>query len=109
MAVGANVFGINEIAKVEIRQLLCLRDSVECIAGRAEDGGDMLCPLPERLQVILAVVEQYPRKGVINAVIQVIAALPVALGFADDFRHKRRCRSHHEPARFRQNFQIFGE
>src|SRR5262245_43498423 len=55
--IGADGGNVNHIADVELRQLLAHRDRVERIARRAgEDARELLAAL-ERLELILAVIE----------------------------------------------------
>jgi len=53
----------------------------------AEHGADFGFPLPERFQVILAMVEDDAAEGMIDAVINVVARFSVADGFADNARY----------------------
>ena len=56
--VGADVFGVNEIADFQVGQLVRQRDGVEGVAGRAEDGRDLLGAFLERFDTIGNVVAQ---------------------------------------------------
>ena len=107
MRVGPDVFAVDEVSQFELRKLLGLRNSVQGIAGGAEHSRDALGPFFKRLQVILAMVKKDAGKGVVNAVVYVIAALPVAFGFPDDLSNQScRC-AYHESAGLGKNFQAF--
>ena len=54
-------------------------------------------------------VENDAGKGVIHAVVDVVAAFAVALGLADHLGHQRGGGGHEEPARLGENFDIFRE
>ena len=54
-------------------------------------------------------VEDDAGKRVVHAVVDVVAALAVALGLADDLGHERGGGGHQESARLGQDFDIFGE
>src|SRR3989338_2958768 len=81
--VGSNILGVEEVAYLELRQLLSYRDSVEGVAGRAEYGRYLQVPLFKRLQRLLAVAEDDAGECVVDDVIQIVARLSVADGLAD--------------------------
>ena len=88
--VRADILGVDIVAYLELRQLLGDRYRVERVAGRAEDGRDLLVAVLERLDRVGAVVEDDPREGVVDAVIDIVAGLAVADGLADDLGDERR-------------------
>src|SRR5437773_4967261 len=59
--------------------------------------------------MVLAMVEDDAAKSVINAVVDVIAAFPIAHGFSDDSCHRRSRGGHEKPPRLGQDFDIFRE
>ena len=107
MAVGADVFAVNQVAEFKVGQFLGQGDGVKRVAGRAEYGGDLRRSVFEGLDAVLAMVEYDAGKRVVYAVVDIIAALAVALGLADYFGHQRGGRSHQEPAGLGQDFDIF--
>ena len=66
-------------------------------------------PFLERLQVVLAVVEDDAGERVIHAVVDVVAAFAVAAGLADHLGHERGGGGHQEPARLGQDLDVLGE
>ena len=73
-AIGADVFAIKQIATLQVGgELFRHRNNVQPVTGRAKHGADLGRPFFESVKVILAVVEDYAGKGVIDAVIDVIA------------------------------------
>ncbi len=55
----------------------------------------------------MAVVENHARIGVIDAVIDVVTPLPVAIRLADHRRHRYRRRRHEEPSGLGEDFDVF--
>ena len=51
IAIGADVFRIDQIIDLKVRQLLGLRDGIHTVAGLSEHGADFRFPPLERLQV----------------------------------------------------------
>ena len=66
-------------------------------------------PFLNALDRILAVVENHPRVGVIDAVVDVIAHLAVAHRLADDLRHRVAGAGHQEASRLGQNLDVAGK
>ena len=106
VAVGADVLAVDVVAQVEFGQFLGQRDRVQRVAGRAEDRADLRRPLLERLEVVLAVVEDDAGEGVVDAVVEVVAAFAVAAGLADHLGDGRAGGGHEEPARLGQNLDV---
>src|SRR5262245_25129622 len=67
--VGADVLAIDVVARVHVRQLLGEANGVERVAGRAEYRAKLPRPLPEALEVILAVIEDHAAESVVDAVV----------------------------------------
>ena len=83
VAVGADVLAVEQVAQVQVGQVLGQGDGVQGVAGRPEDRADLRRPALEGLQVVLAMVEDDAGEGVVDAVVDVVAAFAVA---------DRRCR-----------------
>ena len=85
VAVGANGLAIHQVVQLQVRQIFGERDGVQGVAGLAEDGADFGLAALERFDVVLTMIEDDARKGVINPIVNIIARLAVAAGLADDF------------------------
>ena len=73
-AIGTDVSAVEEIVTLQIDgELFRHRNNVQPVTGRTKHSADLGRPFFERAKVILAVVEDYAGKGVIDAIIDVIA------------------------------------
>ena len=104
--VGPDIFRIDEIADRELRELGRERDRIECIAGRPEDCRDVARPFLEREYRVGAVVEDLPRVGMVDAVVDVIAGLAVPVRLPDDLCNERAGICHEEPARLGKDLHV---
>ena len=109
VAVGANGFAINQVVQLQIGQILGQRDGVQGVAGLAEDGADFGRAALEGFEVVLAMIEDDAREGVVNPVVNVIAGLAVAAGLADDLGDGGGGGSDHEAARFGDEVGVLGK
>src|SRR5262249_52955989 len=98
--VGADVLAVEVFAQVEVRKLLGQADRVEGVAGGAEDGADLRGTLFEALEMVLAVVEDDPAEGVVDAVIEVVTEFAAPDCLADDLDQGRGRGGHEEAPRF---------
>src|SRR5215813_3943491 len=89
--------------------MLCEADRVNGIARRAKDRAKLGRRLFETLQVILAVIEDHPVEGLVDAVIEIIAELAPANCFADDFGHSGGGGCDEEPPWLGKDFDRFWE
>src|SRR4051794_30065401 len=67
VAVGADVFRIHQVIDLQRRQFFRERDRVERITGLTEDRAYFRLPLFERLQMILAMIENNAAERVVDA------------------------------------------
>ena len=109
VAIGTDVLAIDQIAEVEVGQFLGQRDRVERVAGGAEDGADLRRAFLERLYRIFAVVKDDAGVGVIDAIVNVVAAAAVAVGFADDLRDGGAGGGDEEAAGFGEDLDVLRE
>src|SRR5437870_4421709 len=109
IAISADVLGINQVLNFQLRQFLGKRDRIERIAGLAKDSADLGFPFFERFEVILAMIENNAGKGVIDAVVNVIAPLAIPDGFANNARHGSRRRGHEKSPWLGENLQVLRE
>src|SRR5438128_1876876 len=86
VAVGADLLGVHQVVDFQIRELLGLHDRIHAVAGLAEDGTHLAITGLDRLDAVLAVIEDDAGEGVVNAVVDVVARLAVAVRLADDAR-----------------------
>ena len=107
--IGADVFGVDQIAHLQVRELLGQADGIEGVARGAEDGADLSGTFLETFQVVLAVVKDHAAIGVIDAVIDVVAKLAVADGLADDLGDGGGGGGHQETPWLSEDFDRFGE
>ena len=87
VAVGADVFAVDKIAQFQVGQFFGQGDGVQGVAGRAEYGGNLRRSVFEGLDAVLAMVEYDAGKRVVYAVVDIVAALAVALGLSNNFCH----------------------
>src|SRR5580765_4720739 len=106
VAVSADVLRINQVLDLEFWEFLGQRNRIQRIARLPENRADFRLPFLEGLQVILAMIENDPAEGVINAVVDVVAGFAVTHCLADDARDGRGCSSYQETARLRQDLNI---
>ena len=78
-AVGADVFRVNQVVNLQVRQQIGLRNAIQPVARLAEHRANFLRPALERPQRILAMIEDNPTKRMINAVVNVVTPLAVLL------------------------------
>ena len=76
--IGADVFGVEQIAHIQIRELRGQGDGIEGIARRAEDGADLSGTFLETSHAVLAVVKDLAAVGVIDAVVDVVTEFAFA-------------------------------
>src|SRR6202040_3154275 len=79
---------------------------VERVASLAEHRANLRLALLERLQMVLAMIENDAAESVINAVVDVIAAFAVAHRFADHAGHRSGRGRHEETPRLREYFDV---
>ena len=107
--IGTDVLRVDQLAQLHVGQMLCEANRVNGIARRAKDRAKLGRPLLETLEVILAVIEDHPVKGLVNAVIEIIAELAAADGFADDLGHGGGGGCDEEPTWLGKDFDRFWE
>ena len=73
VAVRADVFRIDQVFVFQFRQLLRLRNRVQAVARLPEHGADFGFAFLERLDRILAVIENHAAVSVIHTVVNVVA------------------------------------
>ena len=99
VGVGADVGREDVVADGEARGLVVLRDHVDAVTRRARDGRPLYGAVREREQRIVPVVEQQPRERAVDAVVEDVPRMAVAVFRADDGRDKVRGRAGDEAAR----------
>ena len=104
--VRADVRRVDEVAELQVRQLLRQADRVERVTGRAEDGAELRRPFLETLQRVLAVVEDHAAERLVDAVVDVVTEFALADGLADDLGDGRRRRRDQEAAGFGEDFDL---
>ena len=109
VAVGADVLGIDQILDFQFGQMFMLRNHIQPVAGLAEHGADLGLAFFERLQVILAMVEDDAAERVVNAVVDVVARSAVAHGLADDAGDAGCGAGDEEPSRLGENLDVGGK
>src|SRR5262245_66102117 len=102
--ISAHVVCIDELAQFHVGQLLGQTDGVEGVARRTEDGADLGRPLPETLQMVLAVVEDHATVGMIDTVIEIVAELATTDSLADDLCDRGGGRGDQKPPGLSKNF-----
>src|SRR5215472_15881973 len=86
VAVSADVFGVHEVVNFQFRKFFGERNCIQRITSLAKHSADLRAALFERLEMVLAMVEDVSGEAVIAAVVDVITAYAVANRFADDAR-----------------------
>src|ERR1035437_4332257 len=109
IGVGADVFRVDQAAVFQLRQFFRLRVLVYTAARLPDYRPDLRRASLDHLHAVLAVIEYDPGVGVVHAVIDVVAALPVAHRFTDDTRDCRGGARYQKPARLSQDFDILRE
>ena len=103
VGIGAYIFGIEQIAHIEVRELGGQGDGIKSVARRAENGADLGWTLLEALHPILAVIKNHAAISVIDAVVDVVAELAAAEGLANNLGDGRGGGGHQETPRLRQD------
>src|SRR6185369_10019723 len=106
VAISADVLGIHQVFDFQVGQFFGLGNRVQPIASLTKHGADFRFALLERLEVVLAMIENDAGESVINAVVDEIARLPVTDGLADDASDGGSSRGHEEPARLGENLNV---
>ena len=83
-AIGAHVFGVDEVADLQVRELLGEADGIEGVAGRAEDRADLRGAFLETFHGLLGMIEEQAAIGMIDAVVEIVTKLSATHGLADD-------------------------
>ena len=109
IAVSADVFRIDQIIDLEVRQLLRLRNGVQTITGLPVDRADFGCAFFKRLEMILAMVKNDAGERVIDAVVNEVAELSITHSFADDPCDEGGGRGNEKSARLREDLHVSRE
>lgn len=106
MTVCSDILTVDKVPHAQFRQRFRLRNDIQGITRGSKHRGYLPGPVSECFDGILAMIEQYPRKGVINPVVDVIAFFALPLRNADDFSDQCGRRRHQEAARFSQDLYV---
>src|SRR5215469_2209524 len=107
--ISAYVFGVEQIAHFQVRELLSHADGIEGVARGAEDRANLGGTLLEAFKWVLAMVKDHAAKRLIYAIINVVAKLAAANGLAYDLGDSVSGGGDQETARLSEDFDWFGE
>jgi hypothetical protein len=107
--IGTYVFGVDEIANLQDRELLGQADGIERVARGAEDGADLSRTILETSKAVLGVVKDHAAIGVIDAVVEIVTKSALANGFAYDLGDGGGGGGDQETPRLSKDFDRFGE
>src|SRR5262249_36364525 len=107
--VGADIGGVQQVAKVHVGQLLCEADGVECVTCRAKNGTELGGTLLEAPHRVLTVIEDHAAERLIDAIVDVITELSTTHGFPNDLADGGRSRGHEKPSGFGEDLDRWGK
>jgi hypothetical protein len=83
-AISAHVLGVDQLADLQIRELLGQADGIEGVASGAKDGTDLRGTLLEASNKVDGVVENHAAISVIDTVVEIVAKPAAADSLTDD-------------------------